>query len=640
MKSSPYKVPERKTDAELLIEASVPPESMEHLPDSPFWKTLWKFARPCRGALLVAAICAMVVGAIIPMQMQYTVKRVVDAALESYDLYKADEPIGLLDALQPSLFFVVFFLFLSALRIVIWIVGYRRMLASIEWILCRLRGLFFRHVQRMCFRFHDQISSGELFNYIMGSPMAAIKQFLQQFCMMVPYQIVGWFVSVGLLAAFNWKMMLITVASAVAAVGLNRRSRHTIRAVSDEFMKTESEASKYIADVLRGSRAIKTYAMEDNVSALFSHQITQIRDQGYNLAVRQQIEHIKPECVQYLGLGVVLFSGAYYVVRGEMTAGTFMAFILSFNMLMQPIMSLLQLNLIRANAESGLDRIMRIMQVAESTPEPVAADLQGPDGDARRTKGSGNLEAISGICFENLSFSYATHTPVLRGINCHIREGESVALVGPSGSGKSTFVSLLLRFYDPQAGRILVSGADIRSYRLRELRSQFGVVPQDPFIFQATLRDNLCVTNPDATAEQVQAAVRAACLEAFLAELPLGLDTRIGEGGSNLSGGQRQRVAIARAILANPQYFIFDEATSALDNTSERHIQQAMDALMQQHTTIVIAHRLSTIRNVNRILVFDHGQIVQDGDYATLSGKRGLFRQLLAADPPDGILGE
>ncbi len=639
MKATPYKVPERKTDTDTLIEASVPPESMEHLPDSPFWSTLWKFARPCRGALFVAAFCAMLVGAIIPLQMQYTVKRIVDAALESYALHTAEEPLGLMAALRPSLLFVVLFLVLSALRICIWIVGYRRMLASIEWILCRLRGLFFRHVQRMCFRFHDQISSGELFNYIMGSPIASIKQFLQQFCMMVPYQIVGWVVSVGLLAAFNWKMMLITVASAVGAVVLNRRSRHAIRAVSAEYMKTESEASKYIADVLRGSRAIKTYAMEDNVTALFSEQITQIRDQGYNLAVRQQIEHIKPECVQYLGLGLVLFSGAYFVVRGEMTAGTFMAFILSFNMLMQPILSLLQLNLVRANAESGLDRIMRIMQVAESTPEPGTLHAKVPTGQAKCEKEARADESVSGICFENLSFSYASHTPVLRAINCHIREGESIALVGPSGSGKSTFVSLLLRFYDPQEGRILVSGSDIRSYRLRDLRSQFGVVPQDPFIFQATLRDNLCVTNPDATPEQVQDAIRAACLEAFVAELPLGLATWIGEGGSNLSGGQRQRVAIARAILAHPRYFIFDEATSALDNTSERHIQQAMDALMQKHTTIVIAHRLSTIRNVNRILVFDHGQIVQDGDYATLSRKRGLFRQLLAADPPDGILG-
>ncbi len=618
------------SDESLGIESKVNPEQMEQLPHAPFWTTLWKFARPYRFQLLIAAVCSMIVGVIVPLQMQFTVKWIIDSALspaaETGDLASAAE------RLHRTLSFVAFFVVLSAVRIAVWIVGYRRMLASIEWILCRIRAHFFRHVQRMCFRFHDHISSGELFNYIMGSPVNSIKQFLQQFCMTVPYQVVGWFFSVALLASFNWQMTVVTVIVVCVVVLVNYRSRMMIREVSADFMKTESQASRYIADVLRGSRAVKTYAMEDNVNSLFTHQIVQVRNRGYKLAVRQQIEFVKPEGVQYAGLALILASGAYFVVYGEMTPGTFTAFVLSFNMLMQPILQLLRLNLIRANAEAGLDRIMRVMQVERSTPEARPHERVDPERQAQSRKGASD----AGILFDNVKFSYDGESPVFEGVSCHVRDGESVALVGPSGSGKTTFVSLLLRFYDVQGGQIMLNGVKLQDYGLRELRSQFGVVPQDPFIFQASLRDNICVTNPEAKNEEVSQAMEIACMTEFVNELPQGIYTWLGESGSNLSGGQRQRLAIARAVLANPRYFIFDEATSALDNTSERRIQAAMEKLMSGHTTIVIAHRLTTIRNVDRILVFEHGRIVQSGTFDELASQSGVFSALLSAAAETG----
>ncbi len=623
-----------EVDDSLDIDQVVSPEAMAQLPQTPFWSTLWKFARPYRRPMLLAALCSVIVGIIVPLQMQFTIKWIIDSALGPVSDSAA---VATMDQrLYRVLLLIALFIALSAARILVWIVGYRRMLASIEWILCRLRALFFRHVQRMCFRFHDQVSSGELFNYIMGSPVNSIKQFLQQFCMMVPYQVVGWVLSVGLLASFNWQMTIITVIIVVVIVRLNSRSRLAIREVSANFMRTESEASRYIADVLRGSRAVKIYAMEENVTNLFTHQIMQIRNQGYRLAVRQQIEFIKPEAVQYAGLALIMAAGAYFVVYGEMTAGTFTAFVLSFNMLMQPIISLLQLNLIRANAESGLDRIMRVMQVLESTPNPAPEQHVDAARQAELVKGT----PAAGIVFDNVHFAYSEAMPVFQGLSCVIREGESIALVGPSGSGKTTFISLLMRFYDPQQGQILFNGMPLSEYTIRDLRSQFGVVPQDPFIFQASLRDNLRVTNPEASPGDVRRAMDTACMSEFVDELPQGVNTWLGEGGSNLSGGQRQRLAIARAILAKPQCFIFDEATSALDNTSERRIQAAMDNLMRDHTAIVIAHRLSTVRNVDRILVFDHGQIVQSGSFAELSQAPGLFKSLLAAAEEKGHLGE
>jgi len=311
-----------------------------------------------------------------------------------------------------------------------------------------------------------------------------------------------------------------------------------------------------------------------------------------------------------------------------------MAFVVSINQLMGPVMALLQLNLVRANAEAGLERIVRILEVKETTPEVPHGARVSVEAQAALARD----EALPCILMRDVDFSYEPGTPVFRKLSCRIEDGQSVALVGPSGSGKSSFVSLLLRFYEVDGGRILLNGLDLKNYSLSALRSAFGVVPQTPFIFQTTILDNIRVVRPEASAEEVRAACELAYANEFIDAMPKGLMTLIGENGFNLSGGQRQRLAIARAALTNPRYFIFDEATSALDNQSERRIQSAMERIMEGHTTIIVAHRLSTIRNVDRILVFDQGRIVQDGTYAELAGCPGVFKHLLASADEGGNL--
>jgi len=365
--------------------------------------------------------------------------------------------------------------------------------------------------------------------------------------------------------------------------------------------------------------------MEEQVNDHFNTHAELMRNKGVMQTIRRQLEGMKAEALQYLGISVIYLAGAFFVVSGQMELGTFFAFITSISLLMGPIMTMMQLNLVRGNAEAGLERIMRIMNVRESTVEPHASYKL----DVKHQQAVSIKNGTPCVEFSNVSFSYNQSENVLKEVNCRIKHGEHVALVGPSGSGKSSFISLLLRLYNPSSGTVLLNNADIRYFNSRELRSMFGVVPQMPFLFQASIADNIRVTRPNATKDEIKEAMNIAQVSDFVDDLTDGAETFLGESGLNLSGGQRQRLAIARAALQKPAYFIFDEATSALDNNSERKIMETMEELTKEHTTFIIAHRLSTVKYVDRVLVFDDGQIIQNGTYHELAKSDGVFKELL-----------
>ncbi|MDD5674185.1 MAG: ABC transporter ATP-binding protein [Chitinivibrionales bacterium] len=590
--------------------------------ETPFWATLLSFVKPYRGTFALASCMAVLAGTAVALQ-PLIIKWIVDDGILRKLHDGSHAPAG--QCLKYVAFFTGLFLLSSVLRIVFWMIGYRRLIAVIEQLLCDLRSQFFRHAQHLSFRFHDRVSSGELFNYIMGSPLTALKTFLHQGALWIPSQIVTWIVAVIMLLRFNAAMTLISLAMAAAVVYVNNRSRFIIRELTSDFMETESSVSKYVADMLQGSRAIKMYAIEDSISGSFESYVDRIRVQGVRLAYRQQLEGIKPEFLQYVGMALIYGTGAYFCLYREMQIGTFFAFISSVQLLMGPLMSLLQLNLVRANAEAGLNRIMRIMHSEQGIADPPAISRVNVAPQAAHARAA----KIPCVEFVNVCFSYDKKPALFKDMSCRIEDGQSIALVGPSGSGKSTFAMLLMRLYDPQTGRILLNGIELNRYGLQELRASFGVVPQAPFIFQGTILNNIKVVKPLASDAEVKRAMEIAFVTEFLRDLPDGEQTYIGESGFNLSGGQRQRIAIARAVLSAPRYYLFDEATSALDNQSERRIQAAMDELMKGHTTFVIAHRLSTVRHVDRILVFEHGRIVQDGNYAQLTQQEGTFQTLL-----------
>lgn len=519
----------------------------------------------------------------------------------------------------------LFYLAVAFCRICMWGFGIRHMLAALEGTLFSLRSRFFNHIQHLCMRFYDKNSSGDLFNCIMGSPMANIRTYLNSIVMNVPHQAVALVISLIALFSYDKRLTLILLLTAAAMTFLNFLSRKKIRRTSGEYLSAERAASRYITDLLHGTNAVKLYSIEDRVMQDADRCLEEMKRKGVSSSFSIVLEHFKPEFLQYVGIAVVYFVGGFYCVTNGLSVGVLYAFLSSMTSILTIFSSWLNIALQRSAAEVALNRIEDVMQEHTSTPEI-------PDGKQRSIeveRRSAMAQHKPCISFRNVSFSYDGKAPVFKNFRCDIAYGESIGLVGASGSGKSTLTKLVMRLYDISEGEILLHGRDIRSYAIHDLRMSFGVVPQAPFIFNRTIWDNIRIVRPDAPNQEIIRAMEVAHVHEFVNKLPDGWATVIGDGGVALSGGQIQRIAIARAVLRNPDILIFDEATSALDNISERHIREAMEELMKTHTVLIVAHRLSTIRNVNRILVFDNGNIVEEGTYDELASREGAFRNLL-----------
>ena len=310
----------------------------------------------------------------------------------------------------------------------------------------------------------------------------------------------------------------------------------------------------------------------------------------------------------------IIFYGGYTVIRGTSTPGTFFSFLAALLMLYQPIKSLSSVQNI---LQEGLAAATRVFGLMDRAPEiqdhPGAAALPSLQRE---------------IVYRGVSFAYEPGRPVLHDIDLTLGRGEIVALVGPSGAGKSTLLSLLPRFYEVTGGAILIDGRDLRELTLASLRAQIGVVTQQTILFNDTVRYNVAYGSLAAREEEILAALKSAHAYDFVASLPRGLDTVIGEQGVRISGGERQRLAIARALLKDPPILLLDEATSELDSESEREVQHALDRLMVGRTTLVIAHRLSTVRNARRIVVLEEGRVVESGQHADLLAAGGSYRRL------------
>jgi ABC-type multidrug transport system fused ATPase/permease subunit len=585
-------------------------------PHAGFWRFLWPYMRDMRWLLIAALSLNALHGLSVAFQTiapKYLIDQIILAT--NITMTTRWKRLALLMAA---------YLFASIVgRMLVWHAGYRIFTYLREKVLFKVRANFFRHVNHLCLRFHRQHHSGEIFSYLFGSPLIQIQTYFQQFIYWVPGAmgiVLSTIIWVGV-----WDPVL--TCALVVAVGttawLMHRTRMRIQKLHSEYQKTETSVAGYVADLLRGSRDVKLYAMEDKVASDFDERVWQIGVKSYRRDIQSHVQFMKQETAGYLcfaGLCVAMVCRYFYDQSHKppdhrVTIGQIGVYLGAFQSLQGSLTLLFQTSALKAAAQAGVERISAVLKTASSTPDPVGYEAPTPD------KGE--------IVLFNVTFGYDHDRKVLKDVNLTIPYGQRVALVGPSGAGKSTITQLLLRLYDPDEGAILIGGLNIRHCLGPELRHRFGVVPQDPFIFRSTIRDNLCVARPDATDAEIKSACERANAWEFITKLSDGLDTSVGEGGSTLSGGQRQRLAIARALLAEPDFFIFDEATSALDTVSEMLVQQAMENAVTGKTSLVIAHRLATVKNCDRILVIDGGQITQDGTYDQLVSQPGLFRDLV-----------
>jgi ATP-binding cassette, subfamily B, bacterial len=574
---------------------------------------LWPFLTPYRG-LLVAALLALVLTACVSLVLPLAVRRVVDdfetsaeALLDSYFL--------------AALAIATLFAFGSGTR-------YYLVTRVGERVVADIRKALFDRMIGMSPAFFEKIMTGEVLSRIttdttlilsvIGSSISiALRNFL-----ILLGGLAMLFITSAKLAGL---VLLIVPAVIVPIILLGRRLRRLSRENQDWIASSSGSAS----EALLSAQTVQAFTHETASRAAFA-QVTErsfvaARTRIFTRAVMTVIVI----ALVFSGIVGVLWIGAHDVRAGVMTVGELVQFVIYAIMVAGGVAALSEIWGELQRAAGATERLSELLHATDTVRDPVAPIPLPSTVEGR-------------VRFENVIFHYPARPEdaALNGVTFDIRPGETVALVGPSGAGKTTVIQLLQRFFDPSAGRILFDGIDLRDMARSDFRRSIALVPQDPVIFATSARENIRFGRPGASDAEVEAAARAAAAHDFLAALPQGYDTYLGERGVMLSGGQRQRVAIARAILRDAPILLLDEATSSLDAESERLVQLAVDRLAKGRTMLVVAHRLATVKKADRILVFDGGHIVAEGTHDALVGQGGLYARLARLQFTEGMAAE
>ncbi len=469
---------------------------------------------------------------------------------------------------------------------------------------------------RLPLRFHHGASRGDTLSRVMNDAQRA-QQSLDLLFSDVVQSVLALAVGVATLLYLSAPLTLTLVAIAPPVAGAIALFGRRIRKSARRRQESQASVTERLVQILAGIKVIKAFRAESGEERAFDEHNLRFFRRNLKVVKNRALSRAVVEAItNAAGVGVLLLGVA--VVAGQLwglTVGSLMAFVVVMQTTYRPMKEITKGWTKLQEAMPSAERFFQLLDTAGEPPDP--ADAVRPPG------------LREGIRFAGVSFSYGRE-PVLQDVSLDVARGEVVAIVGPTGAGKTTLADLLLRFYDPDAGRIEVDGVDLRRVARSAWLDHCAVVTQEPFLFTGTIRDNIRYGRPEADEEAILAAARAAHVDEFVAELPEGYDTDVGDAGVRLSGGQRQRITIARAILNDPEVLIFDEATSSLDAKSERYVQEAIESLLGGRTVFIIAHRLSTVRHADKILVLERGKVADLGPHDELMARGGLYRELMA----------
>lgn len=482
----------------------------------------------------------------------------------------------------------------------------------------QLRKELYEHLQRLSFTYYDKAQTGQLMSRMTGD-IESVKNFVGFGAMSLFTGILTFIGTVIFMMAMQWKVTQISLVTVPLILLVVRRFNRKVGPAWSDIREQMGKLTTTLQENIAGIRVVKSFATENVEQQKFAER----NEQNFETNMkRARLEaNAFPQMGFYGGLTFVLMIviGAIFVVRDEMTIGTFMAFQWYTWGIIWPLNMLgWQINIM----QQALKAAPRVFEVLDTK-----IDIESGDKRADQYVIRGN------VSFKDVTFFFADQDqerdkPILDRIAFDVKQGEVIGVLGSTGSGKSSLIGLLSRFYDTSTGQVFVDGVDVRNYKLDGLRRCIGIVPQETFLFSASIRDNIAYGNPDATQEQIEAAARKSQIHEFIVGLPDGYNTRIGERGVGLSGGQRQRVALARAILMDPPILVLDEATASVDTATESAIHEALLEVMKGRTTFIIAQRLSSVQHADRIIVLENGRITEQGTHKELKANNGFFSQL------------
>lgn len=474
-----------------------------------------------------------------------------------------------------------------------------------------MRKQLFEHYEKLSFSYYSTHNSGQMMSKLVSDlfDISELAHHGPENLFISLVKIIGSFVFLFLInQKLALPLLLLVILMILFSIRQNKKMQQTF--LENRIRIGDINAS--LQDTLSGIRVVQSFANEDTELHKFNHSneaFLESKKDNYRCMGTFMSSNLFFQGMMYL---TTLIYGGYLIAMGQMQAADLAMYALYIGIFISPIQILVELV---EMLQKGLSGFRRYLEVVETEPE-----IQDKEGAI-------DLENVKGdVCYDNVSFHYSDdNKTVLSQVSIHIPARKSVALVGPSGGGKTTICSLLPRFYDVTAGKVTIDGKDVRDLTLKSLRNQIGMVQQDVYLFDGTIRENIAYGKPDATDEEIKEAARRANMDDFIMQLPKQYDTYVGEKGTRLSGGQKQRISIARVFLKNPPILILDEATSALDNESERYIQKSLEELAKNRTTITIAHRLSTIKRSDEIIVITEDGIAERGTHETLLAKNGIY---------------